>query len=135
MTRRVGGSWPTGFRAWCAELVEGGWQVFAEGRAFRQAGQFSVSVSSGVDWFELQGAAAFGETMVPLPQLLAALRRGESMVTLDDGSYGLLPEEWLRRLGVVAGNGRNARRFHSLSAEPGGRAGRAAGDDAGGGLR
>ncbi len=87
------------------ELVKGGWQVFAEGRAYRQAGQFSVSVSSGVDWFELQGAAAFGETMVPLPQLLAALRRGESIVTLDDGSYGLLPEEWLRRLGVVAGMG------------------------------
>ena len=87
------------------ELVEGGWQVSAEGRAYRQAGQFSVSVSSGVDWFELQGAAAFGETTVPLPQLLAALRRGESMVTLDDGSYGLLPEEWLRRLGVVAAMG------------------------------
>ena len=86
-------------------LVEAGWQVFAEGMAFRQAGQLNVSVSSGVDWFELYGTAAFGETEMQLPQLLAAVRRGESMVTLGDGSYGLLPEEWLRRLGAVAGMG------------------------------
>ena len=87
------------------ELVEAGWQVFAEGMSFRQPGQFSVSVSSGVDWFELHGTAAFGETTAQLPQLLAALRRGDSMVALDDGSYGLLPEEWLRRLGAVAAMG------------------------------
>jgi hypothetical protein len=87
------------------ELVEAGWQVFAEGMSFRQPGQFSVSVSSGVDWFELHGTAAFGEMTAQLPQLLAALRRGDSMVTLGDGSYGLLPEEWLRRLGAVAAMG------------------------------
>jgi hypothetical protein len=86
-------------------LVEAGWQVFAEGMKFRQAGQFDVSVSSGVDWFELHGTAAFGETRMELPQLLSALRRGETMVALGDGSYGLLPEEWLRRFGVVAAMG------------------------------
>ncbi len=86
-------------------LVETGWQVFAEGMAFRQPGKFSVSVSSGVDWFELHGTAVFGETTAQLPQLLAALRRGDAMVTLDDGSYGLLPEEWLRRFGAVAAMG------------------------------
>jgi hypothetical protein len=30
------------------------------------------------------------------------------MVTLDDGSYGLLPEEWLSRFGVVAAMGEAA---------------------------
>ena len=86
-------------------LVEAGWQVFAEGMAFRQPEQFSVSVSSGVDWFELHGAVQFGETAMQLPQLLSALKRGETMVTLGDGSYGLLPEEWLRRFGPVAAMG------------------------------
>ena len=36
------------------------------------------------------------------PALLAALRRGEIMVRLDGGTYGLLPEEWLTRFGLIA---------------------------------
>ncbi len=86
-------------------LAEAGWHVVAEGKVFRQPGQSSVSVSSGVDWFELHGTVAYGETTALLPQLLAALKRGETMVTLDDGSYGLVPEEWLRRFGAVASMG------------------------------
>ncbi len=83
-------------------LTESGWLVSAAGKLFRQPGKGSVSVASGVDWFELQGAVEYGETTAPLPRLLAALKRGETMVTLDDGSFGLLPEEWLRRFGHVA---------------------------------
>ena len=83
-------------------LAESGWHVVAEGKVFRQPGKSSVSVSSGVDWFELHGAIEYGDTTARFPQLLAALKRGETMVILDDGSYGLLPEEWLRRFGQVA---------------------------------
>jgi SNF2-related domain/Helicase conserved C-terminal domain len=86
-------------------LVGAGWQVFAEGKAFRAPSEFSLSVTSGVDWFELHGTASYGETTAQLPQLLAALKRGETMVTLDDGSFGLLPEEWLRRFGAAAAMG------------------------------
>jgi hypothetical protein len=87
------------------ELVSSGWHVMAEGKAFRQPGQANVSVASGVDWFELHGAIVYGDTRAQLPQLLAALRRGESMIALGDGSYGLLPEEWLQRFGHVAAMG------------------------------
>jgi hypothetical protein len=86
-------------------LAESGWHVAAEGKVFRQPGQSAVSVVSGVDWFELHGSVVYGETTAKLPQLLNALKRGETMVTLDDGSYGLLPEEWLRRFGNVAAMG------------------------------
>ena len=86
-------------------LAESGWHVVAEGKAFHQPGQSSVSVTSGVDWFELHGTVDYGETTASLPQLLSALKRGETMITLDDGSYGLVPEEWLRRFGTVAGMG------------------------------
>jgi SNF2-related domain/Helicase conserved C-terminal domain/Bacterial SNF2 helicase associated/SWIM zinc finger len=86
-------------------LVESGWHVAAEGKVFRQPGQSAVSVASGVDWFELHGAIEYGDTSAPLPQLLAALKRGDTMVTLGDGSYGLLPEEWLHRFGPVAAMG------------------------------
>ena len=101
------------------ELVEAGWQVFAEGMSFRQPGQFSVSVSSGVDWFELHGTAAFGETTAQLPQLLAALRRGDNMV-----GWTMAPTVCCRRSGCGASASwprwAGARRSYSLSAEPGG---------------
>jgi superfamily II DNA or RNA helicase len=86
-------------------LVEAGWHIVAEGKVFRQASRTSVSVSSGVDWFELQGTVTYGDATAQLPQLLAALKRGETMVELGDGSYGLLPEEWLRRFSPVASMG------------------------------
>ncbi|HEX6861702.1 MAG TPA: DEAD/DEAH box helicase, partial [Thermoanaerobaculia bacterium] len=40
-----------------------------------------------------------------LPELLAALRKGEGFVTLGDGSLGVIPEDWLQRLGPVAALG------------------------------
>lgn len=86
-------------------LAEAGWHVAADGKVFRQPGQSTVTIVSGVDWFELHGSVVYGETTAPLPQLLNAFKRGETMVTLDDGSYGLLPEEWLRRVGNVAAMG------------------------------
>lgn len=86
-------------------LAEAGWQVVAEGKVFRQPGKSTVSIVSGVDWFELHGTVVYGDTTARLPQLLSAFKRGETMVTLDDGSYGLLPEEWLRRFGNVAAMG------------------------------
>jgi len=86
-------------------LVEAGWHVEAEGKYFRRPGEFRMEVSSGVDWFELHGEVQYGEVTAHLPALLQALRSSENMVRLGDGSYGLLPEEWLRRIGPLAGMG------------------------------
>jgi len=86
-------------------LVEAGWHIEADGKVFRKPGAFHMEVSSGVDWFDLHGQVDYGDGHAPFPALLEALRRGESMVRLDDGSYGVLPEEWLRRFGVLAAMG------------------------------
>ena len=86
-------------------LVEGGWHLDADGKIFRRPGEFKLAVASGVDWFELQGEVEYGETSAKLPALLEALRRGEQMVQLDDGTYGVLPEEWLRRIGMLTSMG------------------------------
>jgi hypothetical protein len=86
-------------------LTAAGWRVDAEGKIFRTAGTFQIEVSSGIDWFELRGSVQFGDSSAPLPALLAALKRKEDSVPLDDGSVGILPEEWLRKYGVLAGLG------------------------------
>jgi intein/homing endonuclease/superfamily II DNA or RNA helicase len=87
------------------ELVAEGWRVEAEGKTFRSPGKIKVQVNSGIDWFELHGSVEFGEMTAKLPELLAALKRGDSMVKLDDGTYGMLPEDWLKRYGLIAGLG------------------------------
>ncbi|HWC98443.1 MAG TPA: DEAD/DEAH box helicase [Candidatus Sulfopaludibacter sp.] len=87
------------------ELIQAGWHVEAEGKAFRRPGEARVDVRSGIDWFELHGEVEYGDVKASLPQLLAALRRGDTMVPLGDGSFGLLPEEWLERFAPLAGLG------------------------------
>jgi hypothetical protein len=87
------------------KLLAEGWSVEAEGKLYRSAGRFQMGVTSGMDWFELHGEAEFDGHTVRLPELLAALRRGDGFVPLSDGSIGLLPEAWLRRLAPMAGLG------------------------------
>jgi superfamily II DNA or RNA helicase len=84
-------------------LVGEGWRVEAEGRLFRAPRDMQIEVKSGIDWFELHGRVEFAEGLsATLPELLAALDRGDGTLMLDDGTRGLVPEDWLRRFaGVV----------------------------------
>jgi len=58
-----------------------------------------------VDWFDLDGAVEYGDLTASLSAVLDARRSGESLVELSDGSYGLLPVEWLNRLGPLLAGG------------------------------
>ena len=88
-----------------AALVNAGWVVETDEGLVRAAGELEVEVASGIDWFELRGGAAFGDTRASLPELLAALRQGRSTVTLQDGSIGILPDTWAERLRALSGVG------------------------------
>ena len=73
------------------------------GRTYRQPGGVQLDVvSSGIDWFELRGQVQYDGQRASLPALLTALERGESFVSLGDGTIGLLPEEWLRKHAAIA---------------------------------
>jgi superfamily II DNA or RNA helicase len=87
------------------ELTAAGWHVQAEGKIYRAPGKLDMQVRSGIDWFELHGTIAFGDTLARLPELLAAARRGDNMVKLSDGAFGLLPQGWLEKYGLLAGLG------------------------------
>jgi superfamily II DNA or RNA helicase len=108
-SRQLLGVSPEQFPRVVHTLVNEGWRVEAEGRAFRPALGMRLQVSSGIDWFDLHGAIDFGDgRSAPFPQLLAAIARGEDVVVLDDGSVGLLPEEWLQRYAGIASFGNTA---------------------------
>jgi len=94
-----------GFPRAVRELTAAGWHVEAEGHIMRNPGEFNMRISSGIDWFELHGDVDFGGTHVKLPRLLAALKRREKTIRLDDGSYGIIPDDWLKKYGVISGLG------------------------------
>ena len=85
-----------------ADLAKLGIEVFADGKLQRSGLSYTLSVSSGEDWFDLETEVRLGETIVPFPTLLAAIRAGRKIIRLDDGSEGLLPEEWLEKFGGMA---------------------------------
>ena len=40
-----------------------------------------------------------------LPWLLRAIKQGEQTVRLNDGTLGVIPEQWLKKYGLLAGVG------------------------------
>jgi len=86
------------FVAMAKEILSWGWSVEAEGKRIQRAESFDIGVGSGIDWFDLKGRATYANGgTVELPVLLSALKRGENMVVLDDGSLGIVPEEWISK--------------------------------------
>ena len=86
-------------------LIAEGWEIRADGSQVRQPAAPRFRVTSDIDWFELHADIDFEGQTVAFPELLSALSRGEGTVRLDDGSLGILPEEWVRQYGLLAGLG------------------------------
>jgi hypothetical protein len=85
-----------------------GVRVLAAGKRLRAFGGGSSSVHSGIDWFELDGAVQFDGHDATLVELLEQSLRDDGLVELGDGSLGMLPEAWLRRLAMLRALGGDA---------------------------
>ncbi|GAB2789231.1 hypothetical protein GCM10027275_37740 [Rhabdobacter roseus] len=57
----------------------------------------SVQVASGLNWFNALIDVRFGRKKASLKQLHKSVRNKSKFVQLDDGTLGVLPDEWLRR--------------------------------------
>jgi superfamily II DNA or RNA helicase len=91
------------------ELLGQGWVISIDRRVVRNPGPVHLSVTTGIDWFELRGSVRYsgadGDHDVPLPEILAASRAGKAMITLEDGSCAMLPHEWLSENRLLAAVG------------------------------
>ena len=93
-----------------AALLASGWIISADQKIVRAAGPPALSIASGIDWFELRGTVTYAqedgtEQQFTLPEILAAARSGQNMITLGDGSQALLPEQWLDEHGLLTALG------------------------------
>ena len=91
-----------------------GWQIEIDASPLRVTDDLDVDISSGIDWFDLNASATFGELRIGLPELLAAAEANRSLMRLPDGSFGIVPTAWATSLAPVLELGQkkgNAVRF------------------------
>ena len=65
----------------------------------------SVNVSSGIDWFDTSIQLSYGNQDVSLKQLQKALKNKSKFIELNDGTHGLLPQEWIEKFAKYFRNG------------------------------
>ncbi len=56
-----------------------------------------IKVISGINWFNAIHEVRFGKKKASLKKIQAALRNKRKYIVLDDGTQGILPEEWIAK--------------------------------------
>ncbi|WP_107039731.1 DEAD/DEAH box helicase [Brumimicrobium mesophilum] len=58
---------------------------------------FSIGLSSGTDWFDMEIKVGFGGQTADLKQIQKSILKQTNYVELKDGSIGILPKEWIEK--------------------------------------
>jgi len=80
--------------------------------------QTKIFISSNTDWFDAKVDIVFGEQKVSVAEVKRALANKQQFVQLNDGTLGILPEEWLKkysllfRVGEGSSNNLKLSRYH-----------------------
>ena len=86
-------------------LNQFGWNIESAGARLRKAGSVDLSLESNIDWFDLSAAIDFEGVSTTLPTLLQAIRQGDRVVKLSDGTAGFIPDDWVKKFGQLANMG------------------------------
>lgn len=60
--------------------------------------KINIQITSGLDWFNAKLKVSFGQKDATLKQLHRTIRNKSKFIQLDDGTLGILPEEWLDKI-------------------------------------
>jgi non-specific serine/threonine protein kinase len=60
-----------------------------------------IFISSHTDWFDAKVEIQFGEQKVTIADVKKALANKQQFVQLEDGTLGILPEEWIRKYSLL----------------------------------
>lgn len=80
------------------EITVLGFNDLKENKLNPNKGKIAIEVISGLDWFETGVNLSYGKQRVSLKHLHKALRNKSKFVELGDGSFGVLPQEWVAKL-------------------------------------
>jgi SNF2 family DNA or RNA helicase len=62
-----------------------------------QTPTWNMTVSSGIDWFDVQVKAQWGDQQLSFKEIKKAISSGQNYVILSDGSLGMIPDEWIKK--------------------------------------
>ncbi|RYY88225.1 MAG: helicase SNF2 [Chitinophagaceae bacterium] len=71
-----------------------------------------IYISSNTDWFDAKVDILFGDQRVSVAEVKRALANKQQFVQLNDGTLGILPEEWLKKYALLFRVGEG--KMHSL---------------------
>jgi superfamily II DNA or RNA helicase len=78
--------------------------------------KFKIVSGSQNDWFDLQTEVSFGDEQIGLDRVMNAINNKSSYVMLANGSYGVIPELWIKKYALLmkmsVGNKNNHLRLH-----------------------
>lgn len=81
--------------------------------------KLDIKGGSGIDWFDISIELSYGDQIVPLKVLRQAILNKSDFVQLGDGTLGLLPEEWIKKMSPLLkmgsinnGNNLQVSKFH-----------------------
>ncbi|HEY0750089.1 MAG TPA: DEAD/DEAH box helicase, partial [Chitinophagaceae bacterium] len=60
-----------------------------------------IYISSNTDWFDAKVDILFGDQKVSVAEVKKALANKQQFVQLNDGTLGILPEEWLKKYALL----------------------------------
>lgn len=63
--------------------------------------QTKIFISSNTDWFDARVDIVFGDQQVTVAEVKRALANKQQFVQLNDGTFGILPEEWLKKYSLL----------------------------------
>ncbi|NIJ53736.1 DEAD/DEAH box helicase [Dyadobacter arcticus] len=89
---------PNAFEEWRDQGVAIlGFNNLAKNRLNVHKATVSVSVISGINWFNTTANVKFGKQKVTLKHLHKAVKNRNKYVELGDGTLGILPEQWIEK--------------------------------------
>ncbi|MBM3298662.1 MAG: SNF2 helicase associated domain-containing protein, partial [Deltaproteobacteria bacterium] len=60
-----------------------------------------IHIQNGVDWFDAKVDVVFGDQQVSIAEIKRAINNKQQFVHLNDGSLGILPEEWIKKYALL----------------------------------
>ena len=63
--------------------------------------QTRIHISSNTDWFDARVDIFFGDQKVTIADVKKALANRQQFVPLNDGTLGILPEEWIKKYSLL----------------------------------
>ena len=87
------------FDEWLAQGISVlGYNELKGSRINPNKAKITIEIISGLDWFNAELTVRYGQKKASLKQIQKALRNKHKYVQLDDGTFGILPAEWIEKL-------------------------------------